>query len=115
MKLIELEPQFLRYGEDHRGVVFQHAPTIATAQGVLFKCPKCYRENGGPVGTHSIICWSRSAGVPESASPGPGRWKLEGTGYHDLTLGSDPGSRSVLLNDGCKWHGFVTNGEVTDA
>ena len=29
------------------------------ALGIL--CPKCFAENGGPVGTHSVICWSEFA------------------------------------------------------
>jgi hypothetical protein len=71
-------------------------------------------DNGGKVGTHGVICWSESAGTPADAIPGPGRWKLVGTGLHDLTLDGDGGrSRSVLLTGGCGWHGFVTSGEVT--
>jgi hypothetical protein len=54
-----------------------------------------------------------SRGVPDDAKPGPGRWSLVGTGFDDLTLDGDGGSRSVLLLGGCAWHGFVTNGEVT--
>lgn len=109
----DLKPQFLRWDHD----VWHHVDTIGEAQGVRFLCPKCYREHGGPAGAHSIICWSRSRGVPDDARPGPGRWKLDGTGYDDLSLNADPpsGARSVLLDHGCHWHGFVTNGQATDA
>lgn len=90
---------------------------INDAHGVEFLCPKCFAANSGPVGTHAVICWSRSRGVPDEADPKPGRWTLEGTGMHDLTLNGDAvgggGARSVLLTSGCAWHGFVTNGEVT--
>lgn len=145
MKLIELEPRFVRY------VVTPNVPTevavdpsnypaggtktvlrdqvtyetttkMRKAQGVQFLCPKCFVANGGKVGTHLILCWSRSRGVPDSAQPGPGRWTLEGTGFDDLTLNGDSpagpgtGARSVLLTGGgCGWHGFVTKGEVTTA
>ena len=73
-----------------------------------------FAANGGEVGTHAVVCWSKSRGVPDKATPGPGRWLMRGTGYADLTLDAEPGkSRSVLLLGGCAWHGFVTNGDVT--
>ena len=114
MRLRELDPQFLRH-ELRDGVETHHyVETLVEAQGVKFLCPKCFAKNGGPVGTHSVICWSRSRGTPDSASPSPGRWALDGNGIDDLTLNADPPSsaRSVLLNGGCGWHGFVTNGEA---
>jgi hypothetical protein len=115
MKLTDLEPQFLRYRKDKEGrQLSQPVESIAEAHGVCFLCPKCFAANGGPEGTHMIRCWSRSAGTPDDASPGPGRWKLVGTGFTDLTLEADPPSKkhSVLLLGGCKWHGFVTKGEA---
>ena len=137
MRLTDLEPQFLRYETKREMIPFAEGPPIGVgppatvwreadrvympyvdkieqAQGIEFLCPKCFEANGGNVGTHAVICWSSSRGVPDSASPKPGRWRLVGTGYGDLTLDCEPGkSRSVLLTSGCAWHGFVTNGEVT--
>lgn len=96
-------------------VFYPFAEKIEDAHGVEFLCPKCFAANGGPRGTHAIICWSRSRGVPNDASPG-GRWSIEGTGFDDLTLnGDNGGARSVLLTSGCAWHGVVTNGDVTTA
>lgn len=116
VKLLDLDPSFLRYEPRGRKIYYREVGTIAEAQGIKFLCPKCFKANRGPVGTHSVICWSRSRGVPDKAKPGPGRWKLDGSGFHDLTLNGDPGSRSVLLEGaGCGWHGFITNGKVTDA
>lgn len=131
MRLTELHPQFIRYEmhveswtrrkadgstEQVTGprVYIPYVNSIAEAQGIMFLCPKCFAQNGGPVGTHMVICWSRSRGVPNSAEPGPGRWKLEGIGYSDLTLSADPPNtaHSVLLTTGCRWHGFITDGEV---
>ena len=89
--------------------------SIGQAHGVMFLCPKCFAANGGPRGTHSVICWSRSRGVPDAQSPGPGRWRMDGTGIDDLTLNADPPSnaRSVQLEGGCMWHGHVTNVDAT--
>lgn len=79
----------------------------------MFDCPKCTATNGGPVGTHKVLCWFRDRGVPDNEVPGPGRWWAAGTGYGDLTLTAP--SSSILLPGpgGCLWHGYVTNGEVT--
>lgn len=110
MRLIELNPRFVVYRREGRTTYHDHVETISEADGILFLCPRCFLKNGGPVGTHSVICWSPK--VPASARPGPGRWNLTGTGFDDLSLVA--GSSSVLLTSGCRWHGFVTNGEVTD-
>lgn len=136
MKLTELEPRFVRHASEpawglfnengktvgrwHMQQLIVTVPNLAEAQGVMFLCPKCFQTNGGKAGTHRVVCWSRSRGVPEHVAPSPGRWNLDGTDMHDLTLNGDQpgdkprdGARSVLLTSGCEWHGFVTNGEVT--
>lgn len=142
MRLAELEPKFLRYvvmpnvpteivndaaigssiefhNELRDAIYHCYTDSIKDAQGIQFLCPKCFAKNGGPVDTHIVVCWSRSRGTPEDASPGPGRWSMQGSGFDDLTLNGDAvgggGARSVLLLGGCAWHGFITNGDVTGA
>jgi hypothetical protein len=106
MRLVDLEPQFLRRIDDMH---FQNVDSIAEADGLWFLCPKCFAANGGPVGTHIVICWHPR--VPQTTSPTPGRWELLGSGYADLTLRA--GSSSVLLpGEGCKAHFFINNGEI---
>ena len=116
MRLADLNASFIRLSEDpqiSRGS-FHHVESIAEAQGVIFLCPLCFAANKGRRGTHSVICWSRSRGVPDDIEPKPGRWALRGTALDDLTLDAEPGqSRSVLLLGGCNWHGFVTAGEAS--
>lgn len=111
-KLTDLEAAFVRC-TDERGSM-QEVATLEEAHGIMFACPACFAKNGGLVGTHRVVCWSRSAGTPEAARPGPGRWKMDGTSLDDLTLNADPPgtARSVQLNGGCAWHGFVTNGSA---
>ena len=91
---------------------WQEVEDMGNAMGVEFLCPLCFTTNAGPIGTHAVICWSRSRGTPEDETPGPGRWRMDGTGLHDLTLNADPPgtARSVLLTGGCGWHGFVDGG-----
>lgn len=114
MRLTDLNAKFERIEKRDGQTVYVEVATIEEAQGVIFLCPKCFAANGGPAGTHSVICWSRSRGVADEERPGPGRWALKGTGLHDLTLDADPpnAARSVFLQGGCRWHGFVTNGEA---
>ena len=104
MKLRDLDASFLR----HEGNFFQRVATFAEAHGVVFLCPKCFGENGGAVGTHSVICW-RPDRVPLDAVPGPGRWFMSGTSLDDLSLHPSVN----LTGAGCKWHGWVKNGEAT--
>lgn len=74
--------------------------TPATADGVVFICPKC--QNG-----HAVLCWFQDRGVPADETPGPGRWVPSGTSLADLTL-----TPSISLGGDCGWHGFVRNGDA---
>ena len=109
MWLTDLDPQF--YGRPI-GNVWPRVPYIADAVGVQFLCPLCYVENGGPVGTHAVMCWSPD--VPLTVKPGPGRWEIHGTGFVDLTLRNPARSDSIALTDegGCKAHFFVRDGRI---
>lgn len=110
-KLTELEASLIRVDDRQDGRFFVPVETVAEAQGVKFLCPKCFSANGGPAGTHSVICWSATSGAPSDVRPLPGRWRLIGSSIEDLTLEAEPGkTRSVLILGGCEWHGFVTSG-----
>lgn len=117
MKLTDLEPEFLRYDaadQDGTHTSYRRVGSIEEANGLQFVCPKCLTANGYErAGVHSVHCWC--VGVPlDVGLVGPGRWILVGTGFADLTLNA-PNSRSVQIIGGCAWHGFITNGDVTDA
>ena len=111
MRLIELEPQFLRL---QTGPVYAHVASIQEADGISFLCPKCFKANGGNVGTHSVLCWFEGR-VPDDLSPKPGRWNPKGTGFDDLSFVPGLQTRSVQLFGGCTAHFHITNGEVTEA
>lgn len=123
MKLAELDPQFLRReirpcheGAPGCNVVSPHTDhewhvyvdAIAEADGIMFACPVCLQANGGPAGTHYVICWRPR--VPADVAPKPGRWEFEGKGLDDLTLVA--GSSSILLRGGCNAHFWIRNGEI---
>lgn len=107
MKLTELDPRFLlRIPPDETWQC--ENVKMADADGISFLCPKCFKEKGGPIGTHSIICWRPR--VSAEIKPGPGRWEFDGTGFGDLTLKA--GSSSIAVTGGCQAHFFVTAGEI---
>lgn len=122
MKLRSLEPHFIRreirpcgVGVGGCSVLSPHTEhewhvdtTFAEADGVMFLCPKCFETNGGPVGTHGVICWRPR--VPAGIDPSPGRWEFEGSSIDDLSLRA--GSSSVQLHGGCNAHFYVANGEI---
>lgn len=107
MKLRDLKARFLR----RVGPGSWRLCAMAEADGVIFLCPKCFTANGGPMGTHSVICWFVGR-VPATEQPGPGRWIPSGLGVDDLTF-IGPGAASVQLTKGCQWHGFVRKGAAS--
>jgi len=125
MRLTDLEPEWVnrtgagrhqRFCDSHAHVDIHYsegeepggAEDIAAADGVLFLCPVCFARQGR-VGTESVLCWFNGRGVPPEELPGPGRWNASGASFDDLTL-----VPSVNVDHG-HWHGFITNGEVTNA
>lgn len=106
VRLSELEAEFVQRTEQG----YRRVDDIRQANGVRFACPLCYLANDGLVGTHGILCWDPS--VPADITPGPGRWQLTGTSLSDLTLIA--GSSSIKLESGCRWHGYVRNGEACE-
>lgn len=105
MKLRELQATFQRIAGPR---LWQRVDSLSEADGVLFLCPKCFAANGGPIGTHSVVCWRPH--VPQTESPIPGRWQFEGSGLDDLTLVA--GSSSVQLVGGCNAHFYVRGGAI---
>jgi hypothetical protein len=79
--LRSLGPRWLRFERRQDGI-YHIVCRRERAQGIAFDCPKCR----GGAGAHRVVCWSRRAGVPEDAHPGPGRWQLVGETFDTLTL-----------------------------
>ena len=102
MKLADLDPVLYRIVDE---TTYRKVDDVAGAQGLSFLCPSCFQDNGGPVGTHSVLAWFAGRGVPADTTPGPGRWAVSGTSLADITLAPSIQTRC--------WHGFVTNGEVS--
>jgi hypothetical protein len=110
ISLRELEAVFLRWeGDPH---AWMEQDEKEGANGVLLLCPACFVQNGGRIGTHSVICWDPTVPLPPAGPPpAPGRWALHGTGIDDLSLVA--GSSSIALTGGCAWHGWIRDGHAT--
>lgn len=116
MRRVSLEDLDACFISRVEGRVWRYTPpgtSLEKVHGVKFLCPLCFLRNGGPVGTHIVICWFAGRGVPDDASPTGGRWNPQGTGLHDLTF-VGPGQTSVHLNGAgaCGWHGYITGGHA---
>ena len=142
MRLSELNPEFLRFDVrtetwseivgDHRTWRQRGCPTVEVtgprcfskfvnsleeAQGIMFACPLCHnkRTRDGYEGSHSVMVAFANKGIIEehccAMRNKEGRlvlWNVGGSGFDDLTI-----TPSILIQGGCGWHGFVTNGEVS--
>lgn len=114
LHLRELDARLLRRIDEAGDVSYVDAASLETAHGLNFLCPKCFHANKGKVGTHRVTCWFEGR-VPDDANPGPGRWTPAGTGIDDLSFIPSQSQLkvSVVLNGGCKWHGFIAQGCAT--
>lgn len=125
MKLLDLDARFIG-NVDVAKKSSRRQDGIEGAQGVMFQCPKCgegkergRKDGRGYIkGAHYIkVCFSNPRGAtvaPEAYDDNP-RWEMSGTSLEDLTL--KPSINCDIPNDDgtpshCKFHGFVTNGDV---
>lgn len=118
MRLTDLKPQFVQYGES--AVRWAHERpeglvplTFDEAEGLRFLCPKCFTSNGGASGTHTVDVTFAGRNVPDdrgshNTAGVPTRWTVTGETFE--TLSTQP---SILIEGSCGWHGFITAGEVT--
>jgi hypothetical protein len=111
MRFADLEPEWVNDAKPGGGHRRDDALDVASAQGVMFLCPLCFQKNNGPAGTHSILVWFRGRGVPDEASPGPGRWEVSGRDFDDLTVHP---SINLEGGSGCHWHGWLQHGFCKD-
>ena len=110
MKLASVKTWMVKLTDNHGS--FEAVDKLSDAQGLWFPCPKCYAANHGMRGTHYVLCWF--VGVSQDIAPKPGRWIATGTDLTDISF-VGPNAASVLLTSGCKWHGYIRNGETVDA
>jgi hypothetical protein len=117
----ELDAHFIRVAGDGYEIVSR----LSHAQGVVFLCPRCFMEKGrAKYGVHSVVCWFANRNVPTTFEP-RGRWNASGKPIEqpdgkivyadtldDLSF-IGPGSFSVRIAEGCKWHGYIKDGRAT--
>ena len=106
MKLIDLDPQFVRFLPE---IVVDHmhkreaVQTLNEAQGISFRCPGCVKHD--PEFKHRLCIPFRGRGAPPDENGGH-QWDIKGgSNFNDLTL-------TPSINSVGHWHGFITNGEI---
>lgn len=97
------DASFISFEMSENGCRLHHMPSADGAQGIMFTCPL-------PDCGHTVIAWFKNPVnaevAPPEALPSP-RWGRAGMTLADITL-----RPSINILSGCKWHGFVTNGEA---
>lgn len=101
-KLIDLNPSF--YGAGGPGVSRADGSPSPERSGIglMFDCP-C-----GTCGEMVAVGFSNPIDGGPVFDPSRPSWERTGDRFESLTL-----KPSILRTTGCKWHGWVTNGEVT--
>lgn len=89
MKLTELTPEWRDIGEGRRG------------QGVEFQCPHCNKRR-------IFVPFENPLDGGKPIQSSTNLWKREGETFETLTL-------SPSINQIGHWHGWIRNGEVTNA
>lgn len=102
MRLIELEPKFLRIIKFKNDWVL--TDDFSKADGIWFYCPKCFPNK--KVSNHRIVCWQPH--IQQSESLSVGRWYFIGSDYYDLSLIKG----SFSIKSGCQAHFYIRNGEI---
>jgi hypothetical protein len=101
MKLTDLNPRWVGHGGE--GVTSQGQPVPRReAVAIAFDCP-CGSAECGRV---CIELANPLDGRPPTRTDGH-TWKREGETFETLSL-----TPSIQRLDNCRWHGFITNGEV---
>lgn len=94
MRLTELNPSWINYGRTNR-----------PGTGIIFNCPKCQLANK----SHRVaVYFENPLDGKEKLDHVHIYWRREGGTFENLSL-----TPSInMIHDECRWHGFITNGEI---
>lgn len=106
MKLTDLDPKF--YGMGGEGISNAEGTPVPARKGMglIFNCPcgKCNEMRRLAIPFANPL----DGGPPYDEKIGRGAlWQRTGDTFETLTL-----TPSILRMEECKWHGFITNGEI---
>lgn len=103
MRLVDLDPKWIGYGG--KGITDADGNPVPERKGiaVYFNCP---------CGCNHPVSVSFKNPLDGGPPPIPERtyWQRTGDTFETLTL-----TPSILRLSGCRWHGFITNGEIVNA
>lgn len=100
MKLIELDPHFLKPMK--RAGAYSYTDNIDVAVGLVLRCPACHwtfaRDKRVKRGAHMLTLWKAEA------------WDFEGGSYTDLSV--KHGHAEVAFSTGCRSQFTIKHGKV---
>lgn len=109
----ELNPRLLRITANSVST----APTLASADGVVFDCPLCsllYTPDLDGFHRIFVVRPAVAANIPAMVGVDrllvPGQWQVKGTTYDDAELVLD--ATGIMLFGGCNVHFFVRGGRI---
>ena len=108
MRLADLDAKFIDFNDDGTRSDPMHAQLGRRGVGVEFLCPKCFPARSLQH-EHRFTIWFTNPIDGGKAVNGVA-WDRYGSTLETLSL--TPSIRDV---GGCKWHGYVTNGETRSA
>jgi hypothetical protein len=123
MRLRDLDGRFV-YDAHAGGSRLSDQDSVEGMQGVMFQCPTCAvgKERGEEDGRRFVrgahyvrVFFSNPRGAPVAptkADDNP-RWEMSGTTLDDLTLSPSINLDVPENTGGCRWHGFVRNGDAS--
>ena len=104
VRLVDLDPQWV--GAGGAGIHDRDGNPVPERHGVglAFYCPcgcgeRCYLAFANPLD-----------GGPPKTNAGEATWERTGETFAALTV-----RPSIQRVGGCRWHGFITNGEIASA
>lgn len=101
MKLTDLNPRWIGAGGEGISRADGSPAPKREGVGIMFDCPCGTPEEVVYVDIDPPMDGGEPLREPRHM------WKRQGDTFETLTL-----TPSILKLDGCKWHGFVTNGEI---
>lgn len=109
MRLTELHPRFVGYGGE--GVSDQHGNPVPFRHGIGLACD-CPCGKCDPRFKWLYVPFENPLDGGPPVETKADKWHRVGTDFENITL-----TPSILRNaskGGCGWHGYITNGNVTE-
>lgn len=100
VQLTDLDPKFVFYGGGGVTDINNNPIPVRSGVGLGFDCP-C-----GKCGQRAYVAFENPIDGGPVVNPELPTWNRTGIDFKTITL-----TPSIQRNSGCRWHGYLTNGE----